>query len=91
MRRIICTKVPSKRTCKILASKKINSDKELREIVEALAEGIDVNENTTLYDLDHAMYYALEDAGYEITNDQFETYKDWLHDGELDHLFRYVE
>lgn len=89
MRRIICTKVPSSKKRRVLASKTIGSDKELRNIVEELAETITVDENTTMYDLDHEMHYALEDAGYEITDDQFDTYSDWIHNGELDHLFRY--
>lgn len=92
MRRIICTKVPSsrkRRTSRILASKTIDSDRELRNIVEELAETITVDENTTMYDVDAMMDRALDNAGYEITEDQFDTFSDWIHNGELDHLFRY--
>ena len=89
MRRIICTKVPSSRKHRVLASKTIDSDRELRNIVEKLAETITVDENTTMYDVDAMMDRALDNAGYEITEDQFDTLSDWIHDGELDHLFRY--
>lgn len=92
MRRIICTKVPSsrnRRNRRILASKTIGSDRELRNIVEELAKTIIVDENNTMYDIDDMMVDALDDAGYEFTDDQFETFSDWIHDGELDHLYHY--
>ena len=89
MRRIVCTKVPSSRKRRILSSNMIDSDRELRNIVEKLAETITVDENTTMYDVDAMMDRALDNAGYEITEDQFDTFSDWIHNGELDHLFRY--